>query len=357
MNFLEVDHLSLNLGEFHLKDVGFRLEKGDYLTIIGPTGAGKTLLLESIIGFWKPDAGRVFLEDREITDELPERRNIGIVYQDYALMPHFTVYENIAYGLKKKQKDGIEEKVRDIATTLRIDHLMHRKPGTLSGGEQQRTALARALVVEPKLLLMDEPLSALDPRTRKEIRYLLRQAIKDRQMTVIHITHDLDDVWSLANKVAVFHGGDMIQFDSMDEVFNRPKTGFIAEFVGAVMLEGRVVSNNGGEMTRIDMGGFEFFSMDEAAVGTTVNVAVRPENILVSKENPSGISAQNVVKTVLQDMAYDGRTCSLQLSAGDAVFEALVTRHAVTHLGLKENDEVYAVIKGANVRIVLNGEA
>lgn len=357
MSFLEVKHLSLNLGEFQLKDVGFHLEKGDYLTIIGPTGAGKTLLLESIIGFWKPDTGRVFLENREITNELPEKRNIGIVYQDYSLLPHFTVYENIAYGLKKKLKYGIQEKVHDIAVTLRIDHLMHRKPNTLSGGEQQRTTLARALVVEPKLLLMDEPLSALDPRTRKEIRYLLRQTINDRQMTVIHITHDLDDVWSLASKVAVFHGGDMIQFDSLDEVFNRPKSRFIAEFVGAVMLEGRVVSNKNGDMTQIDLGDFELFSMDEADIGTDVKVAVRPENIIVSKDIPSRISAQNVVKTVLRDITYDGKTCSLQLGAGDVVFEALVTRNAVTHLELKENDVLYAVIKGTNVRIISNSPA
>ena len=168
MSLLAIQDLHIDLGEFYLKGISLSLERGDYLVIIGPTGAGKTILLESIIGFWRPDRGRIYLEGRDITDEPPEKRRIGIVYQDYALLPNFSVFKNIAYGLKKRQKQGVGEKVQAMAASLRIDHLLHRRPATLSGGEQQRVALARALIVEPRLLLMDEPFSALDPQTRRE---------------------------------------------------------------------------------------------------------------------------------------------------------------------------------------------
>ena len=136
MTLLKVEGLSTNLGEFCMENVSFSLDRGDYLTIIGPTGAGKTILLESIIGFWAPQKGRVILEERDITHELPEKRRIGIVYQDYALMPHFTVFKNIAYGLGKQKNDKthVEAQIRELAGSLHIDHLLHRKPGTLSGG-------------------------------------------------------------------------------------------------------------------------------------------------------------------------------------------------------------------------------
>ncbi|MBW1759339.1 MAG: ATP-binding cassette domain-containing protein, partial [Deltaproteobacteria bacterium] len=154
MSFLTIEDLHLNLGEFFLQEVFLSLQKGDYLAVLGPTGAGKTILLESIIGFWKPNKGQIYLEGENITGLLPEKRRIGIVYQDYALLPHFTVFKNIAYGLEKKEKkkETLGEKVREMAAALRIDHLLHRKPATLAGGEQQRVALARALIVEPRLL-------------------------------------------------------------------------------------------------------------------------------------------------------------------------------------------------------------
>ena len=153
MDFLEIEDLSIDLGEFKLVDVNLKVKKGDYLTIIGPTGSGKSILLETIAGFYKPEKGRIYLEGEDITDLPPEKRNMSIVYQDYVLFPHKTVFDNIAYGLKKKikDKDKIKEEITQIVEVLNISHLLHRTPDTLSGGEQQRVALARALVVKPKL--------------------------------------------------------------------------------------------------------------------------------------------------------------------------------------------------------------
>ncbi len=158
----------MDLGGFKLRDVTFSVDKCDYVCIIGPTGVGKSILLETIAGLYNPKKGRILLDGEDITHLPPERKHVGVVYQDYALFPHMTVFNNIAYGLRKKIKDKniVKQEVKRIAELLEIDHLLHRKPGTLSGDEQQRVALARALIVRPKLLLMDEPFSALDVRQR-----------------------------------------------------------------------------------------------------------------------------------------------------------------------------------------------
>lgn len=351
MSFITVEDLHINLGEFHLRDVSFSLERGDYMMIIGPTGAGKTILLESIAGFWKPERGRIWLEEKEITQEMPERRHIGIVYQDYALIPHFTVFENIAYGLKKREKNGIDEKVRDMAAVLRIDHLLHRKPATLSGGEQQRVALGRALIVEPKLLLMDEPFSALDPRTRRETRHLLIDVLERCKTTVIHISHDLNDAWALANKLAIFREGIMLQFGPMEDVFRRPHTRFIADFVGASILGGTVVESDNGHC-KIDLGDCCVTSIDSAEKGAEVLVALRPEDIMVSKEPLRGLSAQNIIETTLRRVVPEGRACFLTLLVDETELTVLVTNNAMHQLDVTPGDTVYAIIKSANVCIV-----
>jgi len=351
MSFLGVEDLHIDLDEFHLREVSFGLDRGDYMMIIGPTGAGKTILLESIVGFWSPERGRIWLEGVEISRELPERRNIGIVYQDYALIPHFTVFGNIAYGLKKREKTGIDEKVREIAAALKIDHLLHRKPETLSGGEQQRVALARALIVEPKLLLMDEPFSALDPQTRRETRHLLLDVLERRNITVIHISHDLSDAWALANKLAIFRDGVMLQFGSMEDVFRCPKTRFIADFVGASILEGTVVENDNG-YCMIDVGDFHVTSVDYADKGSDVLVALRPEDIIVSTQLPVSISAQNIIETKLRRIIPEGRMCFLNLLANETELTVLVTNNALHQLNITPGDTIYAIIKSASVRIV-----
>ena len=349
--FLEIEELQINLGEFYLQNISFSLEKGDYLSIIGPTGSGKTILLESIVGFWSPDKGKIIINGEDLTQELPERRRIGIVYQDYALLPHFTVFKNIAYGLKKIQKQGVDEKVTAMAASLHIDHLLHRKPDTLSGGEQQRVALARSLIVEPRLLLMDEPFSALDLQTRHEARQLLKQAIQDRGTTVIHITHDLEDAWALANKVAVIKDGHLIQFGSLEEVFHRPASQFIAAFVGVNILNGKIIQCADGK-SNINVNGFELSSCDQACVGSNVKVAIRPENIIVFKDPPASDATQNVLKTTLVQIVNQGNTLMLHLKSWETIIKVLVTHNALKIHSLRKGDVVYALIRQSDIRII-----
>lgn len=283
MPLLEVENLSIDLGDFHLRDVSLSVEENDYLTIIGPTGAGKSVLLEAIAGFYPLLKGRVILEGKDITREPPERRGMSIVYQDYVLFPHMTVFENIAFGLRKKGlvRAEIEREVRHIAEELHIDHLLHRKPGTLSGGEQQRTALARALVVRPRVLLMDEPFSALDSKTREKLRSLVRNVIDEYGTTVLHVTHDFEDVFALAKHVAVMRDGRIVQFGTPEEVFSRPADEFIADFVRTNLLRGEVVGKE-GELTAVRVGNVILYTADDAE--GKVTLSIRPEDIILARE-------------------------------------------------------------------------
>ncbi len=218
---LRIKSLSITLGEFSVRDVSLEIQPGEYFIILGPTGAGKTVLLETIAGIHTPDTGGIFLNDREITSTEPRSRNIGMVYQDYMLFPHITVEENIAFGLRQKKIPPCEQHaiVEDMCTLLELHHLSGRYPGSLSGGEQQRVALARALVLKPEILLLDEPMSALDGRTRERMRRELSRIRKLTGTTIIQITHHFEDVFALANRITIMREGEIVQVGETSEVF------------------------------------------------------------------------------------------------------------------------------------------
>ncbi|AIJ05587.1 ABC transporter related protein [Methanocaldococcus bathoardescens] len=350
MSFLKIEDLSIDLGEFKLVDVNLKVKKGDYLTIIGPTGSGKSILLETIAGFHKPEKGKIFLEGEDITDLPPEKRNMSIVYQDYVLFPHKTVFDNIAYGLKKKIKDKekITEEITQIAEVLDIAHLLHRKPDTLSGGEQQRTALARALVVKPKLLLMDEPFSALDVKTKENLRKLVKKAINEYETTVLHVTHDFDDVWGLANRIVVMKNGRILQEGSVNDVFYKPSINFVADFVGTNVLEGEILGKENG-LTKVKVGNCILLSVDDGK--GKVRLSIRPEDIIISK-NPIETSTRNEFKCKVKEIKKMGNLMYLILDMDGIKLRCILTPNALYSLDIKEGDGVYAIIKATNVRII-----
>ncbi len=349
MALLEVKSLGIDLGDFHLRDISLSVEEGDYLTVIGPTGAGKSVLLEAIAGFYPLLSGRVILDGRDVTKEPPERRGISIVYQDYMLFPHMTVFDNIAFGLRKRLPEGeIEGEVRCIARELHIERILHRKPGTLSGGEQQRVALARALVVGPKVLLMDEPFSALDAKTRERLRSLVKGVIAEYGTTVIHVTHDFEDVFALAKHVAVMREGRIIQFGTPEEVFSRPGDEFIAGFVGTNLLWGNVTGRKGG-LTVVKVGDVILYTSDES--DGEVILSLRPEEIIVARE-PGECSAQNVVPVMVESMERRGQLVWLSLSLDGLSLRAVVTPNAVELMGIKPGRRFYALFKASALRVI-----
>lgn len=352
MSFLEIRDLCLNVGGFELSRIELKAEKGDYLALIGPTGSGKSLLLETIIGFYRPEKGRIILDEKDITDLPPNMRQISIVYQDHMLFPHMDIFENIAYALRKKVRDKkqIEAEVRQIAGVLGIGELLYRKPATLSGGEKQRAALARSLVVRPKLLLLDEPFSALDARTREKLREMLKKAISEYSTTVLHVTHDFEDVWTLANRVVVIRRGEVMQAGDPESVFKRPSPDFVAEFLGTNVLKGKVKALE-GKLTVIEAEGLEIYSSDPAEPEEEIAVSIRPEEIILARETVES-SARNILRGNVTGVFKKEHLVVVEVKMGNAEIKAVITPTSCEMLGLKSGRETYAVFKASNARII-----
>lgn len=225
--------ISKRLGDFHLKDISLSIPEGTYYVLLGRSGSGKTQLLELIAGLTKPDSGEIWLNGEDITGTRIQERGVGLVFQDYAIFPNMTVYENIAYSLtsRKLKSDQISERVLKIAGDLNISELLGRNTHNLSGGELQRVALARTLITSPKLLLLDEPMASVDASLKDDIKRLLRK-LNRNGLTIIHVTHDYREAVSLASKVGVLHNGRIIQEGSPDSVFRRPVNKFVARYSG-----------------------------------------------------------------------------------------------------------------------------
>src|ERR1700691_492048 len=233
---IRLEHVSRRWPEFSITDVTLEGTEGQYLAIVGPTGAGKTLLLELLLGVHNPDRGRIFVGGKDVTVLPPEKRGIGMVYQDYLLFPHLNVEQNLAFGLRYQRgsRESASQKVSETAGLLGIDHLMHRYQYTLSGGEKQRVAIGRALVTEPRVLLLDEPLSALDRSTARRLRTELKSLHASKKLTVVHVTHDLSEARQMGDSIALMNDGELNFLGAAADLLRRPPTLFAAKFIGAV---------------------------------------------------------------------------------------------------------------------------
>ncbi|MBM7600182.1 iron(III) transport system ATP-binding protein [Virgibacillus halotolerans] len=221
-----------------VKDLDILIKEGEFFTFLGPSGCGKTTTLRMIAGFYFPTKGKVKFNDRDMTSVSPEKRNTGMVFQNYALFPHMTVFENVAFGLKvrKVNKAGIKEKVGEVLKKVRLDQYIDRQVSQLSGGQQQRVALARALVIEPDILLLDEPLSNLDAKLRDEMRAEILRLQREYGITTIYVTHDQVEALTMSDRIAVFNAGQCQQIGTPTEIYNKPVNDFVAKFIGETNL-------------------------------------------------------------------------------------------------------------------------
>lgn len=347
---LRTESLSVTLGEFSIRDVTLEIRPNEYFTILGPTGAGKTVLLETIAGIHTPDSGTIFLGEQEITGTEPRLRNIGMVYQDYMLFPHLTVRNNIAFGLRQRNIPHSEQdtRINEICTLLEIQHLIARYPGTLSGGEQQRVALARALVLEPSLLLLDEPMSALDGRTRERMRMELSRIRRLTGTTIVQITHHFEDVFALADRIAIMREGRIVQVGETSEVFLHPSDTFVAEFlrIGNII---RGNSSRSGNLARIRTpSGQEFFVASD--IYGEVVATLYPEDVIISQE-PFASSARNCLQGTVVEIVPYGSTVRVILDAGFPI-TALLTRESCHDLDLEPGRRAYATFKASAVHVI-----
>ena len=348
MTYLAIDSLSVDVGGFALRDFSLATNRGEYTIILGPTGAGKTILLETIAGLHSVRAGRITIEDEEITHLPPEHRRIGFVYQDYMLFPHLTVAKNLEFGLDMRgiNRHSAATKVQEAATLLGIEHLLPRMPVGLSGGEKQRVALARALVIEPRLLLLDEPLSALDPERRESLQQELSLVHDRLSTTTLHVTHDFEEAISLGDRVAVINDGRIEQVGTVDDIFRHPTSQFVARFVGARNLFDGVVE-------RRDGGAFLVHGGVKIAVVTDrlgpAHVSIRPEDILISRGKLDS-SARNSYSGKITKIVDRGPLIYVTVCV-PLPFVVIITRRSLTEMALEVGMEVYIAFKASAVHV------
>ncbi|ACM27092.1 ABC transporter ATP-binding protein [Agrobacterium rhizogenes] len=281
MAFLELTHLKKSFGEVQVvHDFTMHIEKGEFISFLGPSGCGKTTVLRMIAGFESPTAGTLTINGKDQRPLKPNQRNIGMVFQAYALFPNMTVHDNVAFGLKVAgmAKPDIDKRVKEMLGLIKLDHLADRYPYQMSGGQQQRVALARAIAVKPQVLLLDEPLSALDAKIRVSLREEIRAIQRQLGITTVFVTHDQEEALSISDRIVVMNGGRADQIGTPYEIYNTPATRFVASFVGTLnLIEGKVVDPDSNRIMIGDQGVTLKQSVTAYKPGDTVSLALRPE--------------------------------------------------------------------------------
>ena len=338
---LRLSNLSKHFGKaVAVEDLDLEIQDGEIMTLLGPSGCGKTTTLRCIAGLLRPDRGEIYLGDNRITDLSPERRGVGLVFQNYALWPHMTVHQNLAFGLqlKKVRKEKAKAKIDEALAMVRLSRFEERYPRQLSGGQQQRVALARALVIEPSLLLLDEPLSNLDAQLREEMRFEIRELQKKLGITSVYVTHDQAEALVLSDRIAILHQGQLVQVGTPEEIYNRPGNKFVAGFIGLTsFVEGQVAHFEDGQTYAIVR------SLDNLEIRAPtsgmqpdqkVTLAIRPEHIeVLEEETPPVSSPMNLFQGEVVRGAYLGDIVDYRIQVGDWTLRAHTSTDRVLQPG------------------------
>ncbi len=346
---IKVSDLCVDLDDFLLEGVDLDVEPGEYFVILGPTGAGKTVLLESIAGLYRLKRGRIWVGGEEVTQLEPEKRGISIVYQDQVLFPHLSVRDNITFGLKLRQasRQDIESTLSWLVELLDIGHLLHRKPDTLSGGERQKVALARALSIKPQLLLLDEPLSALDPENREGVQRELRRLHNRLKLTTVHVTHDFEEAIALGDRIAVLGDGRIQQIGTPEQIFRQPDSEFVARFAMVRNIFSGEVTDGGGERAVLDAGGVGLAVVTD--LRGRCHASLRPEDIIISHA-PFPSSARNCFCGTITNIADKGSILYLTVTLPPD-FICMVTHNSFDAMGLAEGSKVYITFKASAIHV------
>ncbi len=338
-----------------LRDLDLTIEPGELFFLLGPSGCGKTTLLRSMAGFYIPEEGKILFGDEDVTRLAPHKRNTGMMFQSYALWPHMTVAENVAFGLEERKvaKEEIKRRVGEALESVRMATYADRRPNQLSGGQQQRVALARALVIRPRCLLLDEPLSNLDAKLRLEMRTEIRRVCKEFKLTTVYVTHDQKEALSISDRMAILEGGRILQVGTPRQIYRRPARKTVAHFIGETdFIAGKVIAVGDGRVTvHTEIGNFEGVPGDRGAtlaVNDIVTLSVRPECWTLSREAP----ARNAVKGRIGEAVYLGEVAQYDFVTGGATLKIFELNPRF--VGSASRGELYASVEPDDV-VVLAG--
>jgi len=344
---IRIEGLTILLGAFNLTDLHIEIEEKGFHFLLGPTGSGKTLILESIMGLHKPQKGKIWISDREVQYLPPEKREISYVPQDLALFPHLKVKENIFYGIKAKNLEvqAYEEYVQALIQVMKIGHLLERYPANLSGGEKKRVALLRALAPKPRLLLLDEPLSGLDPSIKVEIQQLLKTLHASFHPTILCVTHDFEDAYLLGDRITIIIDGKVEQVGRREDIFLRPKSKKVAQFLGLKNLFSGRITRQEEPLKRLILGvnSLQFsvpmsLYQNKIELGKEIDLLIRPEEVLIIREGKPVKDSlrRNIFEGEILDIADRGRyhLVYFQTKEGKVLFEISIPNYAFRNLGL-----------------------
>jgi iron(III) transport system ATP-binding protein len=338
---------------FAVNDVNLTVVPGELLTLLGPSGCGKTTTLRMIAGFEQPTSGRIQIGDRDVTSLRANERNIGFVFQNYAIFPHLSVFENVAYGLRVQQKsdDEIKRAVNEVLDLVGLSGYAQQQPHQLSGGEQQRVALARAIVFKPRILLFDEPLSNLDAKLRVQMRSEIQQLQKRLGITTVYVTHDQEEAMAISDRIAVMSGGKIVQIAAAEDLYDHPNSEFVARFIGrANLIDGRILSIEADNATVEVLGQAMAVTgaPTGAKAGDAVRVMIRPERVALARHdalNTIGITAKVVNRTFL------GEKTEYHVTVGEHSIQAtLFGQHRASAFAV--GDAVQVVLPAENIHLI-----
>jgi molybdate/tungstate transport system ATP-binding protein len=353
---LRLEHLSKAWDGFALRDISLDVADGEYFALLGPNGAGKTLLIETIIGFHKPDAGRILLDSKDVTDVPPEKRSIGYVPQNCMLFPHMRVRQNVEFGLKMRgvAKDDRKTAVSRVLMLMGLTSLAEKLPMGLSGGERQKVALARVLAVEPKAILLDEPLASIDDESSRVIKEELKRIHRDLKVTVIHVTHNQMEAFSLAQRIAVMNCGQIVQIDTAKSLLSNPADEPVARLLGYEnIFKGKVIKHD-KRLAFVDVDGRVLGTGREVKDGECT-VGIRPEDVSLSVI-PVSSSDTNVFRGIILDCVDLGPVVSVSVDVGFKV-KATVAKGSFLEFNLDRGKEVWLSFKFESVRILNKHQA
>jgi len=338
--------ISKSFGDFEvLKNVSLEIKKGEFFSLLGPSGCGKTTLLRIIAGFEQPDIGTLTLDGDNVLSLPPNKRPTNTVFQNYALFPHLSVFENVAFSpkLKGASASEIKSKVQQYLELVRLEGHAEKKPNQLSGGMKQRVAIARALINEPRVLLLDEPLSALDAKLRQHMLIELDRIHDEIGITFIYVTHDQQEALSVSDRIAVMNQGEILQIDTPHEIYESPATNFVAKFIGETNLFDGVIktvekvklhdfegiTEYMAEVEIPELGTIKVTDVDEIHAGQRVSFTIRPEKIVITKEKPATRRDDiNLLKGIVDEPIYSGFQTKFYVQVSDRTLIRVIKQHA-----------------------------